>query len=550
MIGAYKRLSIADGDLNERKKDMSNSIENQGKLIKNYLAAYDEFKDIPVVEYIDDGYTGTNFNRPAFQKMMEAIKSGIIDTVIVKDLSRFGRDYIEVGKYIEEIFPVLDIRFIAINNAFDSKNSDYGTIGLDMAVSNLVNTLYSRDIGKKLVSANKIKWAKGIPTSGLAPYGYKIDPKNHKHYLIDKPAAKVVKKIFSLAIAGNTTTAIRDYLNDHKILIPTEYNKQNKVAGKDTHYILTPHGIWNNSKILLILKNYTYTGAMVLGKNKTIIAGKKKVISIPRTEQYITENMHTPIVTHEEFIMAQAIIKTSTKGVMKPHIYALKKKIRCGYCHRVMFCDTKGSEERMCCAEGISDLKHSFCSDERYSLQGLEDTVLEKLKELFLFLDKIKTKTEDEKAKTEKIKGRIEILKSDTDLKICKVQKKKTELYERYVEGELTLKEYKAEKARADKQIENYSDVVKKAEEKFQTIKVKEIPLEVQTLINQMDSYRSLDCLTQEVVKLYIDCVYVYSTERLDIRFRYQDEIKKTAKAFGISVELFDGKATNETQVG
>jgi len=348
-----------------------------------------------------------------------------------------------------------------------------------------------------------------------------------------------VRTIFSLAVAGKSSVAIRDYLNDNKVLIPSEYNKQNKVAGKDTHYVLTPHGIWNSSKILRILRNYTYTGAMVLGKSKSIMAETKKTISVPRSEQYVTENTHEAIVTRDDFITAQERIRVQAKSKTIPHTYPLKKKIRCGYCHRIMFCDTKGSEERMCCAEGIRDVKHSLCSSEKYPLRGIENAVLKRLKELFTFFGRVKTKAKKERENIEEKNKKLNTLKADTDLRIGEAQKKKAELYERYAEGKLTREEYETEKVKADNQIEGYNDAVKREEEKLRTINLKEIPLDVQPLINQMDGYRSIKALTQEVVKIYIDCLYVYSAERLDIRFRYQDEIKKTARLFGIHTALF-----------
>ena len=147
-IAIYLRLSLSDGDLKKGSKDESNSIENQRLLLHSYIEKQDDLSG-EIVEYVDDGYTGTNFNRPAFQKMIIDLKQGEIKTIVVKDLSRLGRDYIGVGDYIEQIFPLMGVRFIAVNNAFDSMKLNNGTPGIEVAVSNLVNNLYSRDIGKK-----------------------------------------------------------------------------------------------------------------------------------------------------------------------------------------------------------------------------------------------------------------------------------------------------------------------------------------------------------------------------------------------------------------
>ena len=164
MIAAYQRISRADGDLGKDGKDKSNSIENQKELILRYISCKESLQNVPVMDFVDDGYTGSNFDRPGFQQMMDGVRNGKIDTIIVKDLSRFGRDYIGVGEYMEQIFPLLGVRLIAINDNYDSNNYKGTTLGMDVVVSNLVNTMYCRDAGKKLRTANQVKWRKGITT--------------------------------------------------------------------------------------------------------------------------------------------------------------------------------------------------------------------------------------------------------------------------------------------------------------------------------------------------------------------------------------------------
>ena len=157
MIAAYQRISRADGDLGKDGKDKSNSIENQKDLIQRYISHKESLQNLPVMDFVDDGYTGSNFDRPGFQKMMDGVRSGEIDTIIVKDLSRFGRDYIGVGEYMEQIFPLLGVRLISINDNYDSSNYNGTTLGMDLVVSNLVNTMYCRDAGKKLRTANRVR---------------------------------------------------------------------------------------------------------------------------------------------------------------------------------------------------------------------------------------------------------------------------------------------------------------------------------------------------------------------------------------------------------
>lgn len=181
--GLYLRLSIADGDLGKDNKDESNSIDNQRTLLVNFVQDRDDLSD-EYIEYVDDGYSGTNFERPAFKRMIEDAKTGKIDTIIVKDFSRFGRDYIGVGDYLEQVLPILGIRFISLNNNYDSNDYLGKTMGMDMAIHNLVNNLYSKDISKKLKSALRVKWRNGQWTGGKPPFGY-LRNKETGEWLID-----------------------------------------------------------------------------------------------------------------------------------------------------------------------------------------------------------------------------------------------------------------------------------------------------------------------------------------------------------------------------
>lgn len=316
MIAAYQRISRADGDLGKDGKDKSNSIENQKELILRYISCKESLQNVPVMDFADDGYTGSNFDRPGFQQMMDGVRNGKIDTIIVKDLSRFGRDYIGVGEYMEQIFPLLGVRLIAINDNYDSNNYKGTTLGMDVVVSNLVNTMYCRDAGKKLRTANQVKWRKGITTASAAPFGYQFDPDKKGAFIIDPPAAKIVRRIFDLAILGLGTREIAMMLNDENVPVPSAYNKENKAYGKETTYTIAPVILWDSTRVWKILTAYVYTGAMVLGKTKTLISGKSIVRTVPKGQQYITEGTHEAIVSREEFEKAQLVIKSNSHKVL------------------------------------------------------------------------------------------------------------------------------------------------------------------------------------------------------------------------------------------
>lgn len=212
-LGLYYRLSLADGDIGTDDKEESNSIENQRLLLTSFVASRDDLVG-EIKEYIDDGFSGTNFDRPAFKRMIEDAKKGIIHTIIVKDLSRLGRDYIGVGDYLEQIFPVLGVRFIAVNSMYDSNDYIGKTVGLDVSITNLVNTLYSKDLSKKYKSAVRTKWKNGSSTYGRLPLGYEKDPSNKGKWILDPEGAAIIRRVFDLALEGKDNSRIVHHLNE------------------------------------------------------------------------------------------------------------------------------------------------------------------------------------------------------------------------------------------------------------------------------------------------------------------------------------------------
>ena len=302
-IALYLRLSEADGDLGVDHKDESNSIENQRLLLYSYIQNRDDLAG-EIKEYVDDGYSGTNFNRPAFMRMNEDAKKGLIQTILVKDLSRLGRDYIITGDYVEQIFPILGIHFIAVNNRYDSKKNGSGSMSFDMAVSNLINTFYSRDLSKKLRSSNAVRWKKGISTSGQATFGYRKDPENKGKFVINPEAADIVQKISGLACQGMNTREICDALNEEGMPTPHTYHKS---KGKYSHAEpVTPEAerLWTTKKVGSIIKKYEYTGAMIMGRKRSQIVGAKTGKLQEADKWTVVEDMNPALVSKEDFARA------------------------------------------------------------------------------------------------------------------------------------------------------------------------------------------------------------------------------------------------------
>lgn len=255
----YVRLSKEDGDVAGAAKAESNSISNQKNLIKDFLKNKNDI--IVVSERVDDGYSGSNFERPAFQMMMEDIKRGTVDCVIVKDLSRFGREYIDSGKYIERLFPALGVRFIAINDHIDSKEEN-GRDDIVVPFKNLMNDAYCRDISIKIRSHLEVKRKNGEYIGAFTPYGYKKDENNRNRLVPDLYAAGVVKEIFRMKLHGMSQSAIADRLNGQGILSPMEYKHSLGIRIQD-NFKTHEQAEWSSMSVRRILENEVYIGMML-----------------------------------------------------------------------------------------------------------------------------------------------------------------------------------------------------------------------------------------------------------------------------------------------
>lgn len=307
LAAMYLRLSRDDEDKDGTIKSESNSIGSQRELIKSFIR---EHSDIELYDiYVDDGYSGSNFDRPDFKRMISDIEAGRVTCVIVKDLSRFGRDYIEAGRYIQKTFPALGVRFIAITDHYDSMTADTGESSIVLPIKNFINDSYCRDISTKVKSQFDIKRRNGEYVAPFAVYGYRKDELNKNQLVIDDYAADVVKKIFAWKLEGLANSAIADRLNDLGILSPKEYKKSQGIKFKGG-YKSRGKSMWCSSSVKRILTNEVYLGNLVQGKTQKINYKVKKIVEKPENEWVRVENTHEPIITRDEFIVVQGLLKT------------------------------------------------------------------------------------------------------------------------------------------------------------------------------------------------------------------------------------------------
>ena len=340
-IALYIRLSVED----QVKETESESIISQRMLLNEYLDNKEDLKHFERFEYVDDGYSGTNENRPAYQRLLEDIKSGKVKNIIVKDMSRFLRDYLSLGDYLENIFPFLGVRFIAINDSYDSDQEKGNGTDLDIQFKTLMYDFYSKDASVKTKTVRDTLNRQGKVQAWAAPYGYRKDPNDKYKYLIDEKVAWVVRKIFDLALEGLSMSRIAQYLNEQKIEVPAKRKLELTEMDYKAKYLNTEL-IWTNKTVTDILDNENYTGVYLFNKyeHSVFIGRKTRVRSRDQWERVYDH--HEPIVSEEEFQKVQEIKKSrsllkgkkNTDFPWRKHS-PLQGFARCPKCNHILACN-------------------------------------------------------------------------------------------------------------------------------------------------------------------------------------------------------------------
>ena len=316
LAAMYLRLSRDDSDVGDATdgkgnvKAESNSIGNQRELIRAYIY---EQQDIELYDiYVDDGFSGSNFDRPEFKRMMSDVEAGRVNCVIVKDLSRFGRDYIESGRYIQKVFPALGVRFIALTDHYDSFHADAGESGIVLPVKNFINDSYCRDISTKVKSQLEVKRKNGECIAPFALYGYRKAEYNKNQLVIDEYAADIVRRIFEWKMDGMAVSAIAEKLNGLGVLSPKEYKKSigsNYKGG----FSGAVKSMWSSSTVKRILSNEVYLGHLIQGKTEKINYKLKKSVEKPKEEWVKVENTHEAIISEDNFLIVQNLLKVDSR---------------------------------------------------------------------------------------------------------------------------------------------------------------------------------------------------------------------------------------------
>ncbi|WP_347714563.1 recombinase family protein [uncultured Parvimonas sp.] len=507
----YLRLSKEDGEKTE-----SNSISNQREIINSYVKR----NQITMVkEYVDDGYSGANFNRPNFKEMINDAYDKKFDTIIVKDLSRFGRDYIEAGKFIQRIFPENRIRFISVNDNYDSKSADMNDTHLILPIKNFINDSYCRDISNKVKSSQKIKREKGDFISAFAPYGYNKSEENKNKLVIDEQAAPNIKNIFDMKLLGYSSKAIADELNHLGVLTPRKYKESQ--GFKCNGFQNIKGGNWSAKAVNRIIENEVYIGNILQGKSITLNYKNKKQIEKDKEEWIRVENTHEAIVSKEVFSIANTMLKRDLNNSSgKDKIEIFTGMLFCKECESSLIRRTVKYKEReevfYICSKYN---KEKSCS--RHSIK--EETLIKAVSKI------IKTYIEFNEKLYSKVQ-RIDINRNlkDNQIPILKREKAMTEellssLYLDLKEDVISKEEYQLFR-------KNYVEKLTKLDESIQyRLKRQEDTKykidENKSWIIDINRYKNLSEIDRLSVVMLIDKIYISEDKTIDVRFNHTEEL-------------------------
>lgn len=522
----YVRLSVED----ERKIECE-SVENQVKLLRDYVAGAPDLDEADL--YVDRGITGTKFDRPEFNRMIADMRAGKLDCIVVKDLSRLGRNYLEAGNYLESIFPIFGIRFISVTDRYDSLTSKTTEDGLIVPLKNLINEAYAKDISKKVSSSVLARQKQGKHIAGKPPYGYRKDPADPHHLIIDESVSPIVVRIFEERLAGKSFDKIAAGLNDEGIPSPGQVQYKNGYY-KNERY---KDCLWSYAAIRKLLMNRCYIGDMVQGRTrKAFYKGQPKHI-VPEEEYIIVEGTHDPIISRDVFDRMQKMFEETRKEAQarrekqkpyeKPENF-LDGLLVCGDCgRRLKYTTMQNKNSRIfyyTCPASVS--YGDKCSSKSISKRKMDAAVLEAVKqELALYGDCLQSirkinagkKSQD---RHHELIAQAEQMKNE----IARISVKSGRLYEDFAEGMISEEDYlfvREEYRRKSAELEEVMNKVLLEAEHYEPSyggdrKMSEV----------YEQNQGCSELSKEVVDALVKEIRYFGKGRMEICFRYEDEMQ------------------------
>lgn len=520
-VGIYARLSV---DSHDEKND---SIEVQIEIAKAYLEGQPDMALFGC--YSDLGKSGTNFRRDGFQRLMEDVRLRRVNCIIVKDVSRFGRNYIETGNYIQKIFPFLGVRFIAVADHFDSLEAGEDELGMNLR--NLANEMYARDIAVKVKSSRKAQWENGNFTGGIPPYGYRAEWRDgKKQLLVEETASDIVREMYRLYAEGKSMKALAAWLYEKKVHRPKDYHRYGHVFCEMGEELRE----WPRSSIKLLLTNPVYMGCLVQAKSH----GKEKGYGI-RTRQdlasgdwLVQENAHEAIVTPEQFFgVAERFGTQAQPKAMHAKEDIFAGLLFCGECGKKMGRTSHGKELRLggsvkrygYFCRNSSRLDGFSCERKYISCQALEQLVKTALRQEFA-LSSMQSESlveRNEKVAKEKRRALEQQLKTLQN-KLEKQERKGSEQYLRYREGELGREAFVCWREETEKQGRKQKAELSEAMQRLPELDAMAAK-QSQALLALLE-FQSNVGLERELLLALLEKIYVFPDKRIEISFRFRKE--------------------------
>ncbi|MCD7804193.1 MAG: recombinase family protein [Oscillospiraceae bacterium] len=514
----YLRLSQEDGDKRE-----SDSIANQRKLLEDYIRDRGEFKYVG--EYVDDGYSGSNFDRPSWKRLYRDLESGLVNCILVKDLSRFGRNYIEVGRYLEMTFPAMGVRLVAINDGFDTAEEKRSADLLTVPMKNLINDYYCREISRKITTQLSAMRKRGECVMSFVPYGYKKSPQDRSRLIVDESAAPTVRQIFDWKLEGYGNRTIADRLNESGILSPYEYQTERGVHVSG-NFKRNPKALWGAGSVYNILHNECYTGTLVQGKYRKLSYRSDERVLLPKDEWTRVAGTHEAIVEPNLFEQVQEIMQREIKTTGGECAATLSGFLFCDVCGRQMTIKSTYRGDKIYRYYKCKDCERAGRSSVRISEKKATAGLLRVIRQMALsaydieHLDFLPEDSEEVKSLDR------ELLSLEEEMDRC--GRLKDHLFGDYSAGVLTRSEYMDYS-------KLYTDKIERAKQDSRAVSKKRSRLVSEiadaSWLESFKKYRDIDTLQRKVMCELVDKVYVGIGGHMDIRFRHDSAIRARKEA-------------------
>lgn len=529
-VALYIRLSQQDEDNGQGKLE-SNSVTSQKTLLNDFVEENDDL--IVYDTYVDDGFSGTDFDRPSFQRLLEDMKNEKINCIIVKDLSRLGRNHYEAGNYIEKVFPLFNIRFIAINDFIDSFKNPESVNTILLPFKNLINDEYARDVSIKIRSSLNGKKKRGEFVGSFPSYGYVKDEKDKHRLVIDEVAADIVKKIFDWHVnLGLGKIAICHKLNDLGILNPTGHKKVELGQNYENCGVIDNTYTWTPSTVRNILKNEVYIGNTVQGKRRAKSYKIHKIENVPEEKWVRVENTHEPIIDKETFEKAQELSRRDTKVSQKTKELSIWAGfLKCADCKRAMnkksSTNKSGSKYEYYICSTYRKKSNKLCTKHTIKEELLEKAVVQAINLHIDLLTNIEQMVKQinqssfQNLKNENIENMIKA----KQIELSKISNFKRTLYEDWKNGDITRDEYLEYKRKYENDIERLNQNIESLETENQKYKTQNTTNN--EWIEKFREKKNITELTRDIMMELIDCIYVQENGNITIKFKFEDEFKR-----------------------